>query len=137
MTERVVRLIGGDAGFAAPVAFSREQVPGALGLGQLAAAAELPEVQVRFCCPAPSFGAPVTQHRRGEVGHAAGTGQFIDIGGNTLQDRGHPGQVGHHVRPVGMIAFGRRLTADGNPLVCRWVSHPAHWVPAVQPPPQA
>ena len=31
--ERVVRLIGGIIGFAAPVAFSGEQVPGALGLG--------------------------------------------------------------------------------------------------------
>jgi len=71
VTERVVRLIGRDAGFATPVAFSGEQVPGALGLGQLAAAAELPEVQVRFCCLAPSFGAPVTQHRRGvQVGYA-------------------------------------------------------------------
>ena len=41
--ERVVRLIGRDIGFATPVAFTGEQVPGALGLGQLAAAAELPE----------------------------------------------------------------------------------------------
>ena len=58
MTERVVRLIGRDIGFAAPVAFSGEQVPGALGLGQLAAAAELPEVQVRLGYPAPPFGPP-------------------------------------------------------------------------------
>jgi len=48
-----VRLIGRDVGFAAPVAFSGEQVPGALGLGQLATAAELPEVQVRLGDPAP------------------------------------------------------------------------------------
>jgi hypothetical protein len=47
VSERVVRLIGRDIGFAAPVTFSGEQDPGALGLGQLAAAAELPEVQVR------------------------------------------------------------------------------------------
>ena len=26
----------------------------------------------------------------------------------------------------GWSPTGRRLTADGNPLVCRWVSHPAH-----------
>jgi hypothetical protein len=72
VTERVVPLVGGDAGFAALVASSGEQVPGALRLGQLAAAAELPEVQVRSCCPAPSFGAPVTQHRHGvQVGHSS------------------------------------------------------------------
>ena len=117
VTERVVRLIGGDAGFAAPVAFSGEQVPGALGLGQLAAAAELPEVQVRFCCPAPSSGAPVTQHRRGvQVGHAAGAGQLIYIGSNPVQDRRHPGQVGHHVRPLGAVALWAQVDRRREPL---------------------
>ena len=77
----------------APVAFSGEQVPGALGLWQLAAAAELPEVQVRLGYPAP----PVRERsRRAEVGHAADAGQLIDVGGDLLQDHGHPGQVGHH-----------------------------------------
>jgi len=33
VTERVVRLMGRDIGFAAPIAFIGEQVPGALGLG--------------------------------------------------------------------------------------------------------
>jgi len=26
-----------------------------------------------------------------EVGYAAGAGQLIDVGGDSLQDRGHPG----------------------------------------------
>jgi hypothetical protein len=126
--ERVVRLVGRDVGFAAPVAFSGEQVPGALGLGQLAAAAEFPEVQVRLGCPAPPFGLPVREgSRRVEVGHAAGAGQLIDVGGDPLQDRGHPGQVGHHVRPVGMIVFGAQVDRRGELLGGRWVSQPAHW----------
>jgi hypothetical protein len=45
----------GMSGFAAPVAFTGEQVPGALGPGQLAAAAELPDVQVRLGYLARSF----------------------------------------------------------------------------------
>ena len=48
-------------------------------MGQLAAAAELPEVQVRLRCPAPPFGPPVREgSRRAEVGHAAGAGQLIE-----------------------------------------------------------
>ncbi len=81
--ERVVSLIGRDVGFAAPVAFSGEQVPGAFGLGQLAAWAELAEVQVRLGDPAPPFGPPVREGSgRAEVGHAAGAGQLIDVGGD-------------------------------------------------------
>ena len=102
----LTRLIGRDIGFAAPVAFSGEQVPGALGLGQLAAAAELPEVQVRLGDPAPPFGPPVREGSRVKVGHAAGAGQLIDIGGDPLQYRGHPGQVGRHQRPARVIAVG-------------------------------
>jgi hypothetical protein len=82
-----VRLIGRDVGFAAPVAFRGEQVPGALGLGQLAAAAELPEVQVRLGDPAPPSGPPVREgRRRVKVGHPAGAGQLVDVGGDPLQD---------------------------------------------------
>ena len=45
-------------------------------------AAELPEVQVRVGYPASPFGPPVREgSRRAEVGHAAGAGQLIDIGG--------------------------------------------------------
>jgi len=40
--------MGRDIGFAAPMAFIGDQVPGTLGLGQPVAAAELPEVQVRL-----------------------------------------------------------------------------------------
>ena len=110
MPKRVVRLIGRDIGFAAPVAFSREQVPGALGPGQLAAAAELPEVQVRLGHPAPPLGAPVRKGgRSAEIGHAAGASQFIDIDGDPLHDRGHTGQVGHHQRPVRVIAVGAQV----------------------------
>jgi hypothetical protein len=72
LPERVVRLIRRDVGFATPVAFTGEQVPGAPGLGQVAAAAELPEVQVRLGYPAPPFGPPVRPGGRpAEVGHAA------------------------------------------------------------------
>jgi hypothetical protein len=67
--------------------------------------------------PAPPFGPPVRAGgRRAEVGHAAGAGQLIDIGGNPLHDRGHAGQVGHHVRPVGMIAFGAQVDHWGELL---------------------
>jgi hypothetical protein len=59
-------------------------------LGQLAAAAELPEAQVRLGYTAPPFGPPVREGgRRAEVGHAASAGQLIEIGGDPLQDRGH------------------------------------------------
>src|SRR5215472_8906776 len=51
--------------FAAPVAFSSQQVPGALGPGQPAAAAELPEVQVRLGGPAPSTSARTLTARLG------------------------------------------------------------------------
>jgi hypothetical protein len=54
--------------------------------------------------------------RRVEVGHAAGGGQLIDVSGDPLQDRGHPGQVGHHVRPVGMIAVGAQVDRRGELL---------------------
>ena len=91
--ERVVRLIGRDAGFTGPAAFRGEQVPGVLGLGQPVAAAELPEVQVRLGYPALPFGSPVRAgSRRAEVGYAAGAGQLIDVVGDPLQDRGHPGR---------------------------------------------
>jgi hypothetical protein len=81
---------------------------------------ELPDVQVRLGYPAPPFGPPVRAgRRRAEVGHAAGAGQLIDIGGNPLQDRGHPGQVGHLVHPAGMIVFGAQVDHRGNSLVCR------------------
>jgi hypothetical protein len=51
--------------------------------------------------PAPPFGPPVgAGGRRAEVRHAAGAGQLIDVGGDPMQDRGYPGQVGHQVRPV-------------------------------------
>jgi hypothetical protein len=65
--------------------------------------------------PAPPFGPPVREGgRRAEVGHAAGAGQLLDIGGDPLQDRGHPGQVGHHVRPVGVIAVGAQVDHRGE-----------------------
>jgi hypothetical protein len=74
-----------------------------------------PKVQVRLGCPAPPFGPPVREgSRRAEVGHAAGAGQLIDVGGDTLQDRGHPEQVDHHVRPVGMIAVGTQVDRRGE-----------------------
>jgi hypothetical protein len=75
------------------------------------------KVQVRFCCPAPSFGAPVTQHRRAvQAGHAAGAGQLIYIGSNPVQDRRHPGKVGHHVRPLGAIAIWAQVDRRREPL---------------------
>jgi hypothetical protein len=41
--------------------------------------------------PAPPSGPPVGDgSRRAEVGHAAGAGQLIDIGGDPLQDRCNP-----------------------------------------------
>lgn len=114
MPERVVRLIGRDVGFAVSVAFSGGQVPGALGLGQPIAAPAFPEVQVRLGYPAPPFGPPVREgSRRAEVGHAAGAGQFIDVGSDPLQDCGHPGQVGHHQRPAGVIAVGTQVDRRG------------------------
>ena len=120
--------MGGHIGFAAPAAFSGEQVPGALGPGQLAAAAELPEVQVRLGDPAAPSGPPAGEgSRRAEVGHAAGAGQLTGVGGDPLQDRGHPGQAGHHVRPVGMIAVGTQVDRGGYWLVCRQFSQSAHW----------
>jgi hypothetical protein len=67
--ERIGRRIGRDAGFAAPVAFSGEQVPGPSGLGQLVAAAELPEVQVRLGYPAPAFSPPIRAGGRLRQGH--------------------------------------------------------------------
>ncbi len=83
-----------------------------------------PEVQVRLGYPAPPFGPPVRKGtRRAEVGHAAGAGQLIDIGGDPLQDRGHPGQVYHHMRPVGMIAFGPQVDHRGK-LAGMHVGHP-------------
>ena len=103
----------------------RRTGPRSARTGQLAAAAELPEVQVRFGYPAPPFGPPVREgSRRAEVGHAAGAGQLIDIGGNPLQDRGHPGQVGHHVRPVRMIAVGAQVDHRGE-LAGMQVGQPA------------
>jgi ParB/RepB/Spo0J family partition protein len=68
--------------------------------------------------PAPPPGLAAGQDGgRLEAGDAAGAGQLIDIGGNPLQDRGHPGQAGHDVRPAGVIAPGaqvnrRRETID-------------------------
>ena len=42
-------------------------------------------------------------------GATASSGQLIDIGGDLLQDHGHPGQVGHHQRPGGVIAVGTQV----------------------------
>ena len=50
--ERVVGLTGQDVGFAAPVAFIGEQVPGALGLNSLLRRQESQKsIQVRLGCP--------------------------------------------------------------------------------------
>jgi hypothetical protein len=83
--------------------------------GQLDAAAELLEAQVRLGYPAPPFGPPVREgSRRAEVGHAADAGQLTGIGGDPLHDRGRPGWVGHRVRPAGMIAFGAQVDHLGE-----------------------
>ena len=80
---------------------------------QLLAAAELPEAQVRLGRPAPPLSLAAGQDSgRPEAGDAAGAGQLIDIGGNPLQDRRNPGQVGHDVRPVGVIALGAQVGDD-------------------------
>jgi len=106
VTERVVRLAGRGFSLAAAVPFGGKGIPGPLRVRQFLALAVLAEVQVRFCCPAPSFGAPVTQHRQGvEVGHVAGAGPLIHVGSNPVQDRRHPGQVGRHVRPLGAVTL--------------------------------
>jgi hypothetical protein len=87
-----------------------------------------PEVQVGPGYPAPPFGPPVRQGaRRAEVGGAAGAGQFGDVGGDPLQDRGHPWQAGHHQRLIGVIAVGAQVDRRGYWLVCRRVSQSAHW----------
>jgi hypothetical protein len=58
--ERVVCLIGRDVDFATPVAFSGEQVTGALGTGApLLRQQNFREVQVRPGYAAPRFGPPV------------------------------------------------------------------------------
>ena len=63
---------------------------------------------------APPFGPPVGQGaRRAEVGGAACAGQFVDVGGDPLQDRGHPWQVGHHQRLIGVIAVGAQVDRRG------------------------
>jgi hypothetical protein len=112
--ERVVGLVRGGVSLAAPVALPGERVPGALGPGQLVTAAELPEVQVGLGYPAPPFGPPVRQGaRRAEVGGAAGAGQFADVGGDPLQDRGHPWQVDRHQRLIGVIAVGAQVDRRG------------------------
>jgi hypothetical protein len=106
-------LIGRDIGFASSVTFSGEQVPGALGLGQLAAAAELPEVQVRLGDPVPPLGSPVREGgRRAEVGHAAGAGQLIDVGGYPLHDRRHRGAGNNG--PVSTATASSFLNAAGT-----------------------
>lgn len=75
----------------------------------------------------PPSGPPVRAgSRRAEVGHAAGAGQLIDLGGDPLHDRGHPGQIGHHVRPAGVIAAGAQAEHRREP-VCGRVSQPTRW----------
>lgn len=55
----------------------------------------------------PPSGPPVRAGSRGaEAGRAAGAGRLIETGGDPLHDRGHPGQIGHRVRPAGVIAVG-------------------------------
>ena len=94
---RVVRLIGRDTGFATPVAFTSGQVPGALGLGQLAAAAELPEVPVRPSYPArlparrpgPAAAAPRPATRRARASSPASAA----TSGKIAATRGQAGRV--------------------------------------------
>ncbi len=84
--------------------------------GAACAAAELPEVQVRLGYPAPSFGPPVREGgRRADVGHAAGAGQLIDVGGDPLQDRSHPGEVNAIWRQG--IASRRELSNWSTPRI--------------------
>ena len=90
--ERVARLTGRDAGFAAPAPFSGEQVPRTSGLQQLVMAAELSEVRSArlpgaVVRPAGQTGQPPCR------GRPRGAGQLIDGGGDPLHDRSHPGQV--------------------------------------------
>ena len=55
-------------------------------------------------------GHPAPPRRPGR--HAAGAGQLIYVGSN----RRHPGQVGHHVRPLGVVAHRAQIDRRREPL---------------------
>lgn len=97
---------------AAPVALPGEQVPKALGPGQLGTAAELPEVQVGLGYAAPPFGPPVRQ------GASSSTSAAIRC--KIAATRGRSATTsGHHQRLIGVIAVGAQGDRWGYWLVCR------------------
>ncbi|MGH3687405.1 MAG: hypothetical protein ACRDQ9_11340 [Pseudonocardiaceae bacterium] len=55
-------------------------------------------------------GPPIRQNRYGlQVHDPPGTGEFVNIGGNALQGRLHPGQVEYHVCGVGPVLGGAQV----------------------------
>jgi hypothetical protein len=110
--ERVVGVAGALADLAALVSLGLPGVPGLLQLRVDEAGSRRRVQKARN-----SRSGSATRRRRSARGSGSAAaaprsakrrarGQLIDIGGNPLQDRDHPGQVDHHVRPVGMIAYG-------------------------------
>ena len=112
--EWVVRLIRRDVGFAAPIAFNGEQVPRSARTGAACCGGRTPGSPDRVRLtggavrPAGQGGRSLCRGRpRG------GRGQLVDVGGDPLQDRGHPGQVDHHQRLAGVIAVGPQVDRRG------------------------
>jgi hypothetical protein len=96
--------------FTALVSLGLPGVPGRLqlrgrGSGQSPSGAEGPELQVRLGQPPTAFCPRVREHRGGiQVLDRPGLGEFVHVGRDAFDDRGHPPEVGGYdgpVRPVG------------------------------------
>jgi hypothetical protein len=107
--ERVVAVAGPLVDLAASVSFCLPGIPGTFqlkgrGHRQVVAGAELAKVQVVLGGSAPLLNATVRTHRGDvELLDPPGAGQLVDIGGDPLQDRLDPGQVGYHRGGVGPV----------------------------------